>query len=215
MALPSVEFNAWSKVGGNGKGVKTWTRKEDIVLLIRNDLLSYLDVEVMARAFNISSSELLGQVIAVDSFGDDRIVGFIGDRRWFRINDQEMYLDEFYNANNRVWNYYLNKITAYNYSLFANGCILATEEVSVPITAMEFAVDGITGIVGTPEVVKVITTPATGNDEITYTSSSNKVTITKLDNKTISLVTSEAVSNATITATAGSVTATMRFTTTA
>lgn len=209
MGLPSTRFNAWAKVGGNGNAVETWTRPEDIVLLIRNDLLAYLDVEVMARAFNLSSTQLLGQVIAVDSFGDDRIVGFIGDRRWFRINDQEMYLDEFYNANNRVWNYYLNKISSYNYSLFANGVILATEEVQVEITEMAFAEESVALSVNAPQVVKITTTPATGNTEITYKSSSNAITITKIDNKTISIVASEAVASATITATAGSVKATL------
>ena len=37
-----------------------------------------------------------------------------------------MYLDEFYNANNRTWQYYLNLTKMYGYSLFANGVILAT-----------------------------------------------------------------------------------------
>ena len=39
-----------------------------------------------------------------------------------------MYLDEFYNANNRTWQYYLNLTKMYGYSLFANGIILATAQ---------------------------------------------------------------------------------------
>lgn len=50
---PSTEFNAWAKVGGYGNEIITFTPKEDIVMLVRNDVLSAVDVNVLAESFNI------------------------------------------------------------------------------------------------------------------------------------------------------------------
>ena len=134
---PSSNYNAWHKVGGDGKPIVTWSNPEDVVFIIRNDLRAYLDVNVLASAFNMDKTDLLGNIITVDNFdiyNDDgekifdgsNIIGLIADRSWFRIKRQDMFLDTFYNPNNRTMQYYLNLIKMYRYSLFANGVILAT-----------------------------------------------------------------------------------------
>lgn len=180
MQSPSTEYNSWSKLGGYGKPVTTWTNPEDIVFIIRNDIRSYLDVMSLANAFNLDKATLLGNIITVDNFDqyDDngnkifdgsKIVGFIGDKSWFRIKRQDMYLDEFYNANNRTWQYYLNLTKMYNYSLFANGVILATEAPSVSITSMKFVETGTQSVtVGETLTLNIETTPITANSTITY-----------------------------------------------
>lgn len=144
--VPSSSYNAWQKMGGYGRPIQTWTNPEDVVFIIRNDLRAYLDVNVLASAFNIDRTTLLGNIISVDNFDmydeDDNkifdgsnIIGFMGDKSWFRIKKQDMFMDTFYNPNNRTWQYYLNIIKMYNYSLFANGVIFATElPVGVNIT---------------------------------------------------------------------------------
>lgn len=178
MALPSINFNAYTKVTDQDY-VQTWTRPEDIVLLVRNDVLASIDVDVLAVAFNMDKTEFLGRVIPVDKFDDaGKIYAFMGDRRWFRIHTQEMYLDEFYNANNRVWNYYLNKVAMFNYSLFANGLIYASEDASVSATAVEFTEDTATVEEEATVTLRVVTTPVQANSTITYTSSdSDKATV--------------------------------------
>ena len=66
----------------------------DIVLLIRNDIQSEY-VEVMAKAFNIPSTELLEKIIPVDNFNDynrnnelvydgSKILGIMYDKSWLR-----------------------------------------------------------------------------------------------------------------------------------
>lgn len=179
MALPSINFNAYTKVTDQDY-IQTWTRPEDIVLLVRNDVLASIDVDVLAVAFNMDKTEFLGRVIPVDKFDEaGKIYAFMGDRRWFRIHTQEMYLDEFYNANNRVWNYYLNKVAMFNYSLFANGIIYASEDASVPATAIEFESDTATVEEEATVTLRVVTTPVQANSTITYTSSdSDKATVT-------------------------------------
>lgn len=179
MQTPSTEYNAWTKLGGAGKPITTWTNPEDVVFIIRNDVRSYLDVMSLANAFNLDKATLLGNIITVDNFDqfDDEgnkifdgsaIIGFIGDKSWFRVKRQDMYLDEFYNANNRTWQYYLNLTKMYNYSLFANGVILATENPSVPITEMSFKGTSVTVKVGETKTLSVETTPVTANSTITY-----------------------------------------------
>lgn len=130
---PSNEYNAWSKMGGYGRPITTWTNPEDIVFIISNKLRSYLDVNILAEAFNIDRTTLLGNIISIDNFdmyNDDgekiydgsNIVGMIADKSWFRIKEQDMFLDTAYNPNNRTYQYYLNVIKMYNFSLFANRC---------------------------------------------------------------------------------------------
>jgi hypothetical protein len=221
--LPSTQYNAWSKVGGEGKPVTTWTNPEDIVILVRSDIRAKLDVLVESMAYNIDKSTLLGNIITIDNFDaydDDgtkifdgsAILGGIFDKSWFRIKRQDMFMDSFYNPNNRSIQYYLNVIKMYNYSLFANGVILATAAPTSPITALSFKETA-------PEVTasKKITlhldaTPAYGNTTVTFTSgTTSKATVTKVDDRTVE-VTGVAAGTSVITATAGSVTATVTVT---
>lgn len=228
MQLPSTEYNAWAKVGGYGKDILTYSRPEDIVFLIRNDVRAYLDVNVLAEAFNMSKADLLGRIIPVDNFDqyDDNgtkifdgsaIIGFIGDSSWFRIKRQDMYLDEFYNANNRTWQYYLNLTKMYNYSLFANGVVLATSAPSVDIVSMKFTdTAGLSVAADDTIELHIETTPFPANATITYSSGTvAKATVAaKEGNNKIAVVTGKAAGTSVITATAGNVTATYTITVT-
>lgn len=225
MQTPSTEYNSWSKVGGEGNPITTWTNPEDIVFIIRNDVRSYLDVMSLANAFNLDKATLLGNIITVDNFDqyDDNgnkifdgsaIVGFIGDKSWFRIKRQDMYLDEFYNANNRTWQYYLNMTKMYNYSLFANGVIFATSEPSVDISTMKFVESGPVSVevAGTLKL-HIETTPFQANDTITYSDGGSgeffTATATSGNNKEVTITGVKAGTNKTLTATCGNVTATI------
>lgn len=113
---PSALYNAWRKVGGYGNDVITWTPKEDIVILVKNDVLATIDVDVLASAFNMEKADFIGNVIGVNDFDvyenikqqdgttirqktydGSAIVGMIADKRWFRIGQQDFEMDEFYN----------------------------------------------------------------------------------------------------------------------
>lgn len=134
------DFNAWAKVNtDDSKALVAWTDMEDIVFLLRNDIISEIDVDVLAVAFNTDRATLMGKIIGVRDFNirndagevvfdGSTILGIMADRRWFRIRSQDKELDAFYNANNRTWNYYYNVVKMYNYSLFANAVVFCTEE---------------------------------------------------------------------------------------
>lgn len=216
MQTPTVRYNAWRQVGGYGRDVLTWSDPENIVFLIRNDLASYIDVNVLASAFNIDKSTLMGNIIYVNDFDQynnegekifdgSKIVGMIADRDWFRIKEQEITMDEFYNANNRTWQYYLNVVRMYGYSLFANGLIFATEAPEVPITALEVAEANVTVNAEETKTVSVITTPLQANTPvITVKSSKGTVATATIDGKVVT-ITGVAEGTATITVSAGNV----------
>lgn len=223
---PSTSYNAWAKVGGYGRPIKTFTLPENIVFLIRNDIRAFVDVNVLASAFNLDKTDLLGRILTVDNFDildDDEnvifdgsnIVGMIADESWFRIKRQDMFLDEFYNANNRTWQYYLNLTKMYNYSLFANGVIFATELPEIQTTALDFkAPEGITVGVGEQEGLDITVTPVTGNTPITYTSGDKTIMTVEADpkNQNHSIITGVKAGSTTLTAKAGTVTATVNVT---
>lgn len=223
MQTPTPNFNAWRQVGGYGRDILTWSNPEDIVFLVRNDIGAYLDVNVLAQTFNIDRSVLLGNIIYVNDFNEydnegnliydgSNIVGMIADKSWFRIKEQETTMDEFYNANNRTWQYYLNVVRMYSYSLFSNAVVFATALPDVPVTAMSFEETAPKVKVGEKILLKLDTTPAQTTSEITFTSGTTaKSTVRKVDNKTVEVTGVEAGTSL-ITARSGNVSGTVTVT---
>ena len=211
--LPSTKYNAWAKNGGEGRPITTWTRPEDIVLIIRNDIRAKIDVQSLASAFNLSYADFMGNVITVDDFDsyDDEgnkvfdgsaIVGMIADKSWFKIKTQDMYLESFVNPNNRTIQYYLNVIRMYNMSLFANGVIFATAQPVVDATEVAFVEDGGSIKAGEKLTLNVKTKPATANPTLTYSTSSSSIATVSGDGKKV-VVTGVGSGTATITVTDG------------
>ena len=224
--LPSTEYNAWAKNGGAGRPITTWTRPEDIVMIVRNDIRAKLDVEVLASAFNIDKTTLLGNIITVDNFDsyDDEgtkvfdgsaIVGMLADKAWFKIKTQDMFMENFYNPNNRTMQYYLNVIRMYNMSLFANGVIFATAQPSVAATALEFVETSASVKAGEDIVLHVKTTPYTANPTLTYTTSADTYADVGSETGKYITVTGVAAGSATITVTDGTLSDTISVTVTA
>lgn len=137
--LPSTKYNAWKKYGGkDAEAITTWSNPEDIFVMIRSDVDSEISVSVLAKAFNMNETDFISRVIVVDDFDlydnegtkifdGSAILGGIFDKSFFKIRVQDYAMDEFYNCNNRSWQYMLNKTSLYATSLFANGVVLATE----------------------------------------------------------------------------------------
>ena len=221
--LPSTEYNAWAKNGGDGDPITTWTRPEDIVIVIKNSLRAKLDVNVLAEAFNMDKATLLGNIITVDNFDsydDDgtkvfdgsAIVGGIFDKAWFKIKTQDMFMENFYNANNRTMQYYLNVIRMYSMSLFANGVIFATSQPTVPATALAFVETSASVDAGEDIILHVKSTPFTANPTLTYTSSATTYATVGSETGKYITVHGEAAGSATITVTDGTNTATISVT---
>ena len=218
--LPSTEYNSWSKNDGSGRPITTWTNPEDIVLILRNDVRSKIDVQSLASAFNVNYADFMGRVITVDNFDvyDDEgnkvfdgsnIIGGIFDKSWFRIKTQDMFMENFYNPNNRTMQYYLNVIRMYNFSLFANHTLFVTSAPSVATTKIDYLETAPEVTAGEKIRLHIKTTPFTANDTITFTSGTvGKATVEKIDDRTVE-VTGVASGTSVITATNGTVSATV------
>lgn len=216
---PSDKYNAWKKVGGYGRAIETWTPAEDIVVFINTKMASWLDVKVLANAFNIDKADLKGRVFTTSNFDlydnegtkifdGSKIIAQICDRRWFKIRDIDMFMDEFYNANNRSWQKFLNYRGAYNFSYFANSLQLVTEMPTINITSMQFGKAEENVVVGTPKILEIFTTPTGATEDVTFTSSDTLETyleIEKIDSRHVKVTGLASTPSAvTITATATS-----------
>ena len=196
---PSTKYNAWSKVGGYGRSIVSWSKPEDVVLFISNKLASELDVEVLASAFNMDKADLMGKVYYIDNFDlydDDgtkqydgsNIYALICDKRWFKIRTKDMFMDEFYNANNRSWQQYLNVIKAFNYSLFADAYMLVAAVPTLNITSASFNETSPSVDEGDTITLHITTVPFQATDTVTFHSSATgKATVTKVDNRTVTV----------------------------
>ena len=214
---PSSSYNSWAKNGGAGRPVVTWTNPEDIVFIVRNDIRAYLDVNVEAAAFNLDKATLLGNILTVDNFNvynDDgslhydgsNILGIIADKSFFRIKRQDMFMDSFYNPNNRTVQYYLNNIKMYGISMFANHMVIALQNPSVAPTEIDTDVTSVEVTVGKTAEVKFTTVPFSANTTITYSDGASGEFFTVAaktgDPKTAVLTGVKAGTNKTLTATA-------------
>lgn len=211
---PSTEYNAWKKVGGYGRSIVSWSNPEDIVVFINNKMASVIDVDILSVAFNMDKTSLLGKIYYVDNFDEyddegtktydgSNIYALICDRRWFKIREKEIFMDEFYNANNRSWQQYLNVIKSFNYSLFANAYMLVGAIPSVPIVSAVFNETTPTVAEGEKIILSLTTTPFNATSTVTFTSGTEaKATITKIDDRHVE-VTGVDAGTSVITATAG------------
>lgn len=224
--VPSTKYNAWKKVGGYGKSIISWSKPENIVVFVSNAMASILDVEVLASAFNMDKSDLMGKVYYVEDFDlvdDDgsvqfdgsNIIALICDKRWFKIREKDMFMDEFYNANNRSWQSYLNVIKCFNFSLFANALMLVKALPTLNISSMQFNETSPTVVADEKITLHITTTPFSATQTVTFTSGTvGKATVEKIDDRTVE-VTGKSAGTSVITATAGEVTATVTVTVTA
>lgn len=180
MRFPSSAFNAYSLNTGDNKPVVTWTTPDRVVFLVRADVMTEVDVEVLASAFNMDKADFLGRVIEVDKFDDDnKVLGVICDEAFFQIYDNIFRFDEFYNARTMSWNEYLHVWETFAICPFANAVILATEAPSVDATDIKASKSSVSVKAGATVSVPLTVTPPNATSAITASSSAEgKATVT-------------------------------------
>ena len=200
MSFPSTEYNAYSKFSGAKGVIKTWTNKDRICVIVTADIMSEVDVDVLARAFNMDKADFLGRVIEIDKFENPEIQAVICDESWLQIYDNIFRFDEFYNARTMSWNEYLHAWGTFAICPFANAVILATEQPN-PATNIAFASESVdvTGVGSQKDVVLTITPSGATTDIEYYSSNTSIFTVEKTDNAN-SKVTATGVGTATLTA---------------
>ena len=128
MTFPSSNYNAYSKFSGAKGNITTWTNADRICLIVRADVMNIVDVESLAKAFNIDKAKFVGRIYKVDKFDNENLLGVICDEAWLQIYDNIFRFDEFYNARAMAWNEYLHAWSTYAICPFANAVALVTAE---------------------------------------------------------------------------------------
>ena len=212
MQIPSTKFNAWNKVKGGELTLKTWSDPQDIVVLISADVDAKVSVQSLAYAFNMSEADFLARKIVVDDFSQynedgtvavdgSAIQAVICDRAWFKIKTQDFAMDEFYNANNRTWQYYLNDTRMVNFSLFANAVAFVTSAPSIDATNLEAGASSVSMKAGETKKVLLTITPANATSSVSASSSASTYATASISGRYV-VIEGKAAGSATITVTA-------------
>lgn len=99
VSFPSTQYNS--------AGVKTWSNPENLVLLVNKDVLAEVDVEVLAKAFNMGKTDIEVPVVVMDDFGTlTDTYGLLVDKDFFRVFDTLSRMEPQRNAHGLFTNYF-------------------------------------------------------------------------------------------------------------
>jgi uncharacterized protein YjdB len=104
----------------NALAVHTRTEMENLHLLISADLEAEVDVDVLAKAFNMDKSTFLGHVTVVDDFASAGIEAILVDEEWYMVYDQLQKMETVRNSKGLYWNYFYHVWQVMSASRFAN-----------------------------------------------------------------------------------------------
>lgn len=144
----------------NQAGVYNHTPKGDQYFIMTADFSSIVDVETLARAFNIDKVTLMGHTVIIDQFTfttseTARLQELLGtqytalttsifadvpcvcvDRDFFMIFDNFQNMTEQYNGEGLYWNYWFHQWKTFSTSPFANAVIFTDETPAVSAVAV-------------------------------------------------------------------------------
>ena len=113
----------------NEAGVMTWTPVENQVLLVNKDVLAEVDVEVLAKAFNMGKTDIQVEIIPYDNLeGNQVIYGLLVDKDFFRIWDTLSKMEPQRNAQGLFTNYFYHIHQIMSLSPFKNAIAFISSE---------------------------------------------------------------------------------------
>jgi len=114
----------------NKSKVMTWTPLADQVLLVNKDVLAEVDVEVLAKAFNMGKTDIQVEVIPMDDFGSmENTYGLLIDKDFFRVWDTLSKMEPQRNAEGLFTNYFYHVHQILSLSPFKNAVRFTTAPV--------------------------------------------------------------------------------------
>lgn len=138
MTFPSTAFNKYIDFANTGDTtpVTTWAPTSDQILVLRADLESEINIEVLAYAFNMNKADFMAsRVLLVDSFGTaNTCMALLMDKSAIQIYDNNYRTTNFWNPEGLYWNYMLHHWQTYSLSLFANA--VAFMQPPVPVSGV-------------------------------------------------------------------------------
>ena len=114
----------------NEAGVTTWSNPEDLVLLVNKDVVAEVDVEVLAKAFNLGKTDFNVPVIVMDDFGSmTNTYGLLIDKDFFRVWDTLSRMETQRNAQGLFTNFFYHVHQILSLSPFKTAVRFTTDEV--------------------------------------------------------------------------------------
>jgi hypothetical protein len=104
----------------NALAVRTRSEMNDLHLIIDADLEAELDVDVLAKAFNMDRTSFLGNVTIIDGFASTGLEAVLVDKEWFMVYDNLFQLETVRNSKGLYYNYFLHVWQTLSASRFAN-----------------------------------------------------------------------------------------------
>lgn len=130
MTFMSSDYNAYLDVQEEDtKPIKTYTPKENQVILVTAEVDTQIDVEVLASAFNMNKVDFMARRVVVDHFDDPNVLAVLCDIATPQIYDDLYRMESFYNPEALYWNYMLHHWQTISYSVFTNA-VAFTKEIS-------------------------------------------------------------------------------------
>lgn len=117
----------------NSLAVRTRTDMNDLHLLIDADLEATVDVDVLARAFNMDKSTFLGHVTVIDGFASSGLEAVLIDKDFYMVYDNLLKMETIRNPKGLYWNYFYHVWQTLSVSRFANAVAFVSGEVA-PVT---------------------------------------------------------------------------------
>lgn len=117
----AVQDLSFASTQYNAAGVKTWSKPEDLVLLVNKDVVAEIDVEVLAKAFNMGKTDIQTAIVVMDDFGDlTDTYGLLVDKNFFRVYDTLSHFEPQRNAQGLFTNYFYHVHQILSASTFKN-----------------------------------------------------------------------------------------------
>lgn len=126
----AVQDLSFASTAYNKAGVTTWSDPKNLVLLVNKDVLAEVDVEVLAKAFNMGKTDIEAQIVAMDDFGTlTDTYGILCDKDFFRVYDTLSHMEPQRNAQGLFTNYFYHVHQILSVSPFKNAIRLTTATV--------------------------------------------------------------------------------------
>lgn len=113
----------------NTQGVTTWSDPSDLVLLVNKDVVAEVDVEVLAKAFNLGKTDIEVPIVVMDDFGKlENTYGLLIDKDFLKVFDTLSTMEPQRNAKGMFTIYYHQIQQILSCSPFKTAVRFTTEE---------------------------------------------------------------------------------------
>jgi hypothetical protein len=126
----------------NALAVHTKTDMEDLHLIISADLEAEMDVDVLAKAFNMDKTSFMGHVTVIDGFATAGLEAVLIDKDWFMVYDNNLKMETIRNPKGLYWNYFYHVWQTLSVSRFSNA-----------VAFMSGAVPAVTQVIVDPTIL--------------------------------------------------------------